>query len=144
MKLVNFSLDCNVGAIELNGLSHCWDLHNFSLLEMINYNLFTNILIITFSAPKIINPWGDETNNFKKCLMFFSGVKKLNVVGLLDSKNITNISLQDISFIKHGEVDPNYRKVDKIENEQDLGFLISFYGGIKIEIFAQTVEIKGE
>jgi len=78
MRFENFDLAVPYGAIQLRGLGHDWDLHNFADFRGFTFDPGLDELTMEWQAPEgQENPWGSRGNNARGCRLRFSGLSFL-------------------------------------------------------------------
>lgn len=80
MILRNFRLRYPQG-VELVGLGHNWDLHNFVDLTAVRCDAIEGRCEFEWRASPVRNAWGDPSNAFAGCRLQFSGLSCLKVDG---------------------------------------------------------------
>jgi hypothetical protein len=91
MRLSNYTLRFNQG-VELSGLGHNWDLHNFATFLGFEYDPVTRTAILAWKADSAKNPWGDPSNCWKGCKLRFDGISQWHVEESSDSVDADTLS----------------------------------------------------
>lgn len=78
MLLTNFELRYPQG-VELVGLGHNWDLHNFATLDEVTFDRASATAALSWTADAAENPWGDPSNGSKACRLKFEGVTRWEI-----------------------------------------------------------------
>ena len=80
MKLENFDLSSPYGDIEIRGLGHAWDLHNFATFQGFTFQPTRNELCLEWRVGgQTDNPWGSRGNSAGGCRIRFVGVRSVIV-----------------------------------------------------------------
>jgi hypothetical protein len=142
MKLENFDLNKPFGAIELQGLGHDWDLHNWAEFKGFSFVPGTNELILEWRVPEgHENPWGSRGNMARGCRLRFQGLKSIRV-----SERDTAYPLKEsdcvsgISKVIPGELEYPFKR-SWAEGEA-FHLRITFQDERNIEIAAESVSLE--
>ena len=99
MRFENFDLAAPHGAIELRGLGHAWDLHNFATFQGFAFHPELDELTMEWQVePGQENPWGSRENSARGCRLRFSGLRFLRGTSrdraypLKESRTVSGIS----------------------------------------------------
>ena len=80
MRFSNFDLRYPQG-VEVVGLGHNWDLHNFAFLSAHHYDRDRRVCEFEWAVPRGGNPWGDPSNSAVGCRLRLTGVSRYVVEG---------------------------------------------------------------
>jgi len=113
MKLENFDLSKPYGAIELRGLGHNWDLHNFATFQGITFEPQRNELILEWRVTAgNSNPWGSQNNLATGCRLRFRGLKSLVVTTRSAAYSLEESQcLSEISKVIPGQREYPYKQI---------------------------------
>jgi len=127
MHYLNFNLRYPQG-VEVVGLGHNWDLHNFADLAAYRYDPALRVCEFEWSvAPQHLNPWGDPSNTHAGCRIRLTGVRRCVIEGAPPSPGAVLAEIGSVS--PEGKDEPF-----------DLWFL--FEGGPLVKVAAKTAELK--
>lgn len=146
MELRNFKLEEPAHAIALEGLGLYWDLHAYAVLRDVNYSVDNRTVEIRWVIPdEVTNPWGDETNTAKGCLLRFSNVHLLAILQTNDGAQGQDDCVAAVSEVrsepqKLSELVEHRIKLDS-ERAETAGLYFELQSGRTIEIHAATVEL---
>jgi hypothetical protein len=146
MRLLNFDLERDVGAITLRGQGHDWDLHNCAHFEGFRCNGREDTLLLRWvsimdAKRGCTMPWGDATNHARSCGLLFRGLRTLH----LDAKNEPikefgdPTGLSGLSRTVPGKGQLGFRSEWRAGEDYHLFF--EFDDGRSLEIGAGTVEL---
>ena len=145
MLLTNFELRKPSYSIELVGLGHNWDLHNFANLEGFEMQTTENRLTLRWTVPDVENPWGSFGNSFRGCALVFSGVRGLSVT----PRDPNGIQKEDTDLAHVSKVTPesepleSYRHRERWEPGEMFHLRFEFQSGRAIEVAADSAELVG-
>lgn len=124
MHLRNFDLAQSSRAIELVGLGHRWDIHNFAKLTDVTHDSEKKTVTLEWRVPaNVTSPWGDPTNHARGCKLEFSAVTTV-VLGLGEKvpagehKVLTDVS----------KVDPHQGHMRALEIRRNVPFALRLSG----------------
>ena len=142
MKFVNFDLESPNDTIELRGLGLNWDLHNF--VDFSGLRLEPDgSLVLSWVATDCPNPWGDTNNRYRGCELRFSGLRRLEVSRHnADMPSSGERTLHSISKVAPGDGAGEYRKRPEWSPEAAFHLLLTFTGGLSIEVDAKQAELR--
>lgn len=126
MELTNFELAYPQG-VELVGLGHNWDLHNFATCVGASYDAGAEVAIVSWVRDTPDNPWGDPSNLATGCTLRFEGVTRWIVEPGAGPDGDT---LAEISSIPQDEAD--WDELDEFD------LWLRFEDGTMIKIAAQS------
>jgi hypothetical protein len=145
MELRNFRLEEPSHAIALEGLGRYWDLHAYADLVEVRYFTVENTVEFHWRIPEIDNPWGDEKNRAKGCVLRFTEVRFLKILQA-EEKNTNEddciASISQVTAEESATSDPaEFRMKREWKANEDFGLLIELQSGRTIEIHAQSAEL---
>ena len=143
MRLLNFKLADPCVTIELVGLGHNWDLHNFAVFTGLRYDPATNTVVMEWSVDRGLeqNPWGSPGNSAQGCRLIFADVNFLHIT----ARDAEIPSAEDDCLEALSKVDPRetpYRMMERWPDGTEFRLLFRFQGGRNIEIGADAVELR--
>jgi hypothetical protein len=145
MELRNFRLEESSHAISLEGLGRCWDLHAYADLVEVRYFTVENTVEFHWRVPEIDNPWGDNKNRAKGCVLRFTEVRFLKILQA-EGKNTNEddcvAGISQVTTAKPATSDPvEFRMKREWKVNEDFGLLIELQSGRTIEIHSQSAEL---
>ena len=141
MILSNFELREPNHTIELVGLGHNWDLHNFAEFEGLEVNAGQNHATLRWRVPDVENPWGSLNNAFRGCALVFSGLRALSMTPHDPDHATEDRDLADVSKVtpEPGE----YRTRERWSPGEPFNLRFEFQSGRTIEVAAERAELVG-
>jgi len=141
VKLENFILVGGFTGTTLFGLGRHWDLHSFAETRSVRFEPKSHALVIEWSVPAMVNPWGSPGNRARGCRLFFE-----NVVSLRMTDHDTDASLADdaivadVSRVFPGEA--AYSWIEKGAEPERSRLRFRFQSGRKIEVESDRVRLE--
>lgn len=142
MRFDNFDLTTPYGGIEIRGLGHNWDLHNFAHFQGFSFNPARDEVTMEWHARSgQENPWGSRGNSARGCRLRFSGVLFLRATSrdraypLEESRTVTALS-------KATPEQGAYRFKEDWGPDEPFHLIIEFQDEREIEIGANVVRLE--
>ena len=141
VKLKNYDLADPLCTVQLVGLGHSWDLHNFADFVGLEYDAEARSAVLSWKSLEERNPWGDDTNKYKGCSLLFRGVKSLRVRPRQSGASSDGRTLSDLAKVIPGEQE--YRRREKWLPEHPFDLRFEFEDESVIEVSADSSELVG-
>ena len=142
MRFENFELAAPYGAIELRGLGHAWDLHNFATFQGFAFDPERDEFTMEWLVePGQENPWGSRGNNARGCRLRFSGLRFLRETNrdraypLKESRTVAGVSK---ATPEQGE----HRLKQEWAPDEPFHLIIRFQDERELEIAANVVRLE--
>jgi hypothetical protein len=145
VELRNFTLEKPSHAIAFEGLGHYWDLHAYAELAEVRYYTVENTVELHWRVPEMENPWGDENNRAKGCVLRFTEVRFLKILQA-EERNTNEdecvASISQVSIAQPAKSEPaEFRMQREWKPNEDFGLFLELQSGRTIEIHAQSAEL---
>lgn len=142
MKLENFDLSESSCTIELQGLGHCWDLHNCAGFTGFAFSPERDELILEWRvASAQENPWGSLGNRARGCQLRFRGISFLS----MSPRDAACPSSEALCLAGLSKVIPGEREYphkDRWEPDEPFHLLFEFQDERTLEIGAAAVRLE--
>ena len=142
MRFENFDLAAPYGAIELRGLGHNWDLHNFADFRGFTFDPGLDELTMEWQVPPgQEDAWGSRGNNARGCRLRFSGLRFLRGTNrdraypLEESRTVSGIS-------KATPGQGEYRLKQDWGSDEGFHLIIQFQDEREFEVAADVVRLE--
>ncbi len=142
MRFENFDLSSPCGGIELTGLGHHWDLHNFADFNGFRFLPAQDEIWMEWTVPTLErNPWGSPGNSARACRLRFVGVTHF-VMGARDRAYPLTESdcLESVSKAVPGELEHPFK--DNREEDESFHLRFEFQDERRLDIGADRVVLE--
>lgn len=141
MKLENFILVGGFTGTTLFGLGRHWDLHSFAETRSVLFDPKTHTLVIEWSVPSMVNPWGSPGNRARGCRLFFENVVSLRMTDHDPDASLADDAIvADVSRVFPGEAAYNW--IEKGAEPERSRLRFRFQSGRKIEVESDRVYLE--
>jgi len=142
MRFENFDLGSPYGSIELRGLGHDWDLHNWADFGGLTFLVESNELVLEWRVNHMDkNPWGDTGNTAAGCRLRFRGLHSVRLSPRDPAYPATEgTCVASISKVIPGELQFPYKQ--KWEPGEEFHLRLTFQDEREIEIGAETAVLE--
>ena len=142
MRFENFDLKSPHGAVELQGLGHDWDLHNWPDFHGFEFDPAADELTMEWTVPaEQANPWGSRGNTARGCRLRFCTLRYFRSTGrdpaypIEESRTVSELSK---AVPEPGE----YRYQQVWGPEEPFHLIIRFQDEREFEISADVVRLE--
>ena len=141
MKLDNFIVEGGFTGTTLFGLGRHWDLRSFAELCALRFEPKERVLVMEWSVPAMVNPWGSPGNRARGCRILFEGVGFLRMTPQEPDAGLDDdVRVADVARIVPGE--SAWSWVEKGAETERFRLLFRFQSGRKIEVESDVARLE--